>query len=224
MVASSRSVSLVFFIMSGVVVGFVPCLMSVEVESSLRCRSSGEECCGISSTTLSIARLRDNQRLDNVSSRIGLDVILEMSGVMVGFIPGIVSVPVELCASGSSSCRGSSGCRFSGNSNKSSWGKCGRSSSLKRVGLVVVKAEALECISNIRVSVAGGIVRSGSISSLDAFNGVIRILVLSSRDVIEVSRLVAHLVLRPSVSMVSGIVRFNPAEAILDRISGIRSW
>jgi hypothetical protein len=94
---------------------------------------------------------------------------------------------------------------------------------LERVGLVVVKAETLECISNIGVSIAGGIVRSGSISSLDAFNGVIRILVLSSRDVIEVSRLVAHLVLRPCVSMISRIVRVNPRVAISDRISSLRS-
>jgi hypothetical protein len=129
---------------------------------------------------------------------------------MVGFIPGIVSVPVELFWTSSSSCRGSSGGGSTINSKEFSWGKCGRSSSLERVGLVVIKAEALECISNIVVSIAGSSVRSSSISSLDAFNGVIRILVLSSWDVIEVSRLIAHLVLRPSVSMIPGVVWLNP--------------
>jgi len=46
---------------------------------------------------------------------------------------------------------------------------------------------------------------------------------LASGDIIEVSRLVAHLVLGPSVSMISGVIRFNPTERVRLDVSGFRS-
>jgi hypothetical protein len=62
------------------------------------------------------------------------------------------------------------------------------------------------------------------ISSSDRLHGVERIVVLASWDIIKVSRFIADLVLRPSVSMISRIVRLNPAVAIRNGISSFRSW
>jgi hypothetical protein len=66
-------------------------------------------------------------------------------------------------------------------------------------------------------------VNPSGITRPDGLHGIVGILMLSGGDIIEVSRLVAHLVLGPSVSMISGIIRLNPAERIRLGISSLRA-
>jgi hypothetical protein len=75
-------------------------------------------------------------------------------------------------------------------------------------GIVVVEAKTFEDISHVLVSIST--VDSAGISSSDRLRGIIRIFMLSSWDIIQVSRLIADLVLRPCPSMISWVIRFDP--------------
>jgi hypothetical protein len=78
----------------------------------------------------------------------------------------------------------------------------------ERRGIVVVEAKTFEDISHVLVSIST--VDSAGISSSDRLRGIIRIFMLSSWDIIQVSRLIADLVLRPCPSMISWVIRFDP--------------
>ena len=77
----------------------------------------------------------------------------------------------------------------------------------------------LENVSLLLVGVSA--IDSRGVSSSDGLHGVVGVLVLTGRDIIEVSRLIRDLVLRPSPGMVSGIVRLEPGEAIRDNVSAL---
>lgn len=154
-------------------------------------------------------------------------VLFLMSGIKVGLIPSFVSVEMKSRGTGGRRCS-SSGISQSRSDEGTSSGSSVRSGriSLERAGIIVIKTNRLEGGSNVVISVSTGIVvgaQSGCIARSNGLHGIVRSLMLTSRDIIEISRLIAHLVLRPSVSMISGIVRFNPTEAILDGISSFRS-
>lgn len=227
-------VSAIFFLMGGVEVSFIPGLMSVEMES--RFTSACNESGGRSSSSLSSINVH---RLDNVSSggmfgqgssmsgeRIG-GVLFLMSGIQVGLIPSFVSVEMKSWGTGGRRCSSSGISQFSGDErSSSSSGITSGSRSLKRAGIIVIKAKTSEGGSNVIISVSTGIVvgsQSRLVAGSDRLHGIIGSLMLTSRNIVEISGLIAHLVLRPSVSMISGIVRLDPAEAILDGISSFGS-
>jgi len=99
---------------------------------------------------------------------------------------------------------------------RSASGGCGRSGivgGIERSGIVVVQTNALESVGDVIVVVSTSIVgstKSGGITRSDGFHGVIRGLVLTSGDIIEIGRFVRDLVLRPGVSVVSGVVGLDP--------------
>ena len=82
-----------------------------------------------------------------------------------------------------------------------------------------METKGLENVNHLLIVV--GAVDSRGHSSSDGLHGVVRILMLSGGDIIKICRLIADLVLRPGVSMLSLSVGLNPREGILDRISSL---
>jgi hypothetical protein len=131
----------------------------------------------------------------------------------VSMISGIVGFnPAEaifLSVSGFGSRKFFTSCNESASSGiTTGCSSCGGISRGKRAGIVVVEAKTFEDISHVLVSIST--VDSAGISSSDRLRGIIRIFMLSSWDIIQVSRLIADLVLRPCPSMISWVIRFDP--------------
>jgi len=89
-------------------------------------------------------------------------------------------------------------------------------------GIIVVQTKSLESISHVLISISS--VNSGSHSRSDGLHGIVRVLVLTSGNIIKIGRLVRDLILRPGIGMFSWEIRLNPRVAICDGISSLGSW
>lgn len=144
-------------------------------------------------------------------SRFIADLVL---GPGIGMIPRIVWLnpreTVFLAIGGLGRSKSSFSTQEGGSGRCGSWGIIG---GIKRGRVVVVKTNALESSSDVVVVIGTGIIgstKSGGITRSDGFHGVIRGLVLTSGDIIKIGRFVGDLVLRPGVSVVSGVVGLDP--------------
>jgi hypothetical protein len=127
--------------MGDIVVGLVPCLMSVDMK--IRISSSGKESGSSRWTSRVTGGLLNDHWLDNVSSLVSLTigggatcVVSGVSSVEVSFIPGVMSVNMETRRWRCSRISGSDECSI-----KTSSGACTSVVINERVGIVVVKTD-----------------------------------------------------------------------------------